>query len=46
MTIKQMQPALLDLQNEWTAWKGGLLLVGTFLAGISFIFGLLKAVLA
>ncbi len=38
--------ALSDLQNTWTAWKSNLLIAGTLLAGISYVLGLLKVILA
>jgi hypothetical protein len=37
--------ALRQLQDEWTPWKGGLLIVGTMLAGISYLLALVKALL-
>lgn len=42
---RQAIDSLKELQAEWTAWKGNLLIVGTILAGISYAIPLLKSAL-
>jgi hypothetical protein len=38
--------SLRHLQNEWTVWKSNLLIIGTVLAGLSYLLGLLKIAVA
>jgi hypothetical protein len=42
----QLLAKLKHIQESWTFWKGASLIAGTILAGISFVLGLLKALLA
>jgi hypothetical protein len=44
--INQVRHELLqnlrELQSQWTAWKGRLLIGGTILAGVSYVLALMK----